>query len=486
MPLPAWGRSDLPQPPPYGLRNAVRVIGPGTLLLAISLGCGDWLLGPVAVARHGSALLAVALISILLQSLLNTEMARYTLATGEPIWSGFMRTWPGRGFWGGCYAALHWIQLGWPGWALAAGATLAALFLGRAPRSEDHASVMLLGYLVLAASIAIVVIGRGVRAAIERAEPVALAAIAAFLLLIGLWLVPGAVWAELARGFLGRGGTAPADLDWALVAAFAAYSGAGGAINATLTHWVRDKGFGMASMVGGPPVAVAGRALALDHEGTIFPTTPENLAKWTQWWRYVRLNLGWVWTAGCVVSMGLPVLLTLAFVDAGTEATGLAGATLLARGLAEAHGYAFWFLVLGAGFWILFSIQIGIVESFARSVTDIVCTASARARERAGLTHLVALACFTAGALAAMALGDPLGLVVVSASVAAVNLVLLALHTLWVTARLLPPELRPPRWRQAGLVVTGLFFSALVVLAASRPGRLLVLFAPATPPLGYF
>jgi hypothetical protein len=184
--------------------------------------------------------------------------------------------------------------------------------------------------------------------------------------------------------------------------------------------------------------------------------------------------------------MGLPVLLTLAFVERNRQAGGLAGTTLLAQALADAHGYAFWFLVLGAGFWILFSIQIGIVESFARSVTDIVCTASARARGRAGATYLAALACFTAGAFAAMTLGDPLGLVVVSASVAAINLVLLAAHTLWVTVRLLPPALRPPLWRRVGLVLTGLFFSALVALAASRPARLVSLFAPAPPPLGYF
>jgi hypothetical protein len=67
----------------------------------------------------------VCTLSVILQALLNTEMARYTLATGESIFIGFMRTPPGPRFWAWIYSLLHLLQLGWPGWAAAGGSALA-------------------------------------------------------------------------------------------------------------------------------------------------------------------------------------------------------------------------------------------------------------------------------------------------------------------------------------------------------------------------
>ena len=95
------------------------MIGPAAVLLAVSVGAGEWLLGPAAAARYGATILWITTASVVLQTLLNTEMARYTLATGEPIFTGFMRTAPGPTFWGWAYAWLHFLQIGWPGWALA-------------------------------------------------------------------------------------------------------------------------------------------------------------------------------------------------------------------------------------------------------------------------------------------------------------------------------------------------------------------------------
>jgi len=169
-PLPPWRRSDLPHPPAFTLGNAVRVIGPGTLLLGVSLGAGDWLLGPAVTVTYGAALLWLCTMSVILQAVLNTEMARYTLATGEPIFTGFMRTPPGAPFWGWSYSLLHLAQVAWPGWALAAGSALAALSLGRMPRADDHEVVLTLGYLVFLGSIGIVLLGGRVQRRVERAE----------------------------------------------------------------------------------------------------------------------------------------------------------------------------------------------------------------------------------------------------------------------------------------------------------------------------
>ena len=66
--LPAWQQGDLPHPPASSVRNAVRVIGLGTILLGLSLGAGDWLLGPAVAVTHALSLLGVCTLSVILQT----------------------------------------------------------------------------------------------------------------------------------------------------------------------------------------------------------------------------------------------------------------------------------------------------------------------------------------------------------------------------------------------------------------------------------
>ena len=92
--LPAWASADLPAPPPFTPRNVLRVIGPGAILLATAIGGGEWLVGPAAGVKYGTTIMGVATIAILLQLVFNLEAIRYTLYTGEPIYTGFMRLAP--------------------------------------------------------------------------------------------------------------------------------------------------------------------------------------------------------------------------------------------------------------------------------------------------------------------------------------------------------------------------------------------------------
>ena len=92
--LPAWKPADLPDPPlPRGLQW-IGVVGPGVIVLGLSIGSGEFLLGPAVFVRHGLTLLWVTFLSVYLQTIFNTELMRYTLATGEPVFTGFMRTRP--------------------------------------------------------------------------------------------------------------------------------------------------------------------------------------------------------------------------------------------------------------------------------------------------------------------------------------------------------------------------------------------------------
>jgi hypothetical protein len=481
--LPDWSQGDLPHPPPFTLRNAMRVIGPSTILLGLSLGAGDWLLGPALVAKHGPGLLWICVLSVILQALLNTEMARYTLATGESVYAGFMRTPPGPRFWGWAYSLLHLAQLGWPGWAAAGGSAMAGLFLGRMPRGEDREVVLVLGYLVFLASVVIAARGTRVQRRIERAELLMMGWMLVFLITAVALIVPREVYARVAAGFLGRlppGFALPPDVDWPLVTALAAYSGAGGVINATLTHWLRDRGFGMAGSVGFVPAAIGAERVPLTPAGAVFPGTEANLAKWSGWWSYLRADFWFLWTPGCLIAMALPVLLAVAVVAPQTAMSGLGTGVVLAQALGQSHGIVFWMLTLLTGAWILVSTQVGITSGFARSVTDILWTSglwSTGAQPgAAGTLYYAVLGVFMLAGCLVLPIANPLSLVLIGANLAALNFVVLAAHTLWVNRRLLPAEARPSVWREAAVAAGGVFFGVLAAQVLARPSALLGLF----------
>src|SRR5690349_2554260 len=93
--LPAWDADELPAPVPFGWKNLLALIGPGIVLVGSSIGTGEWVMGPQAAQKYGGALLWVVPLAILCQVILNTEAMRYTLLTGEPVFTGFLRSRPG-------------------------------------------------------------------------------------------------------------------------------------------------------------------------------------------------------------------------------------------------------------------------------------------------------------------------------------------------------------------------------------------------------
>ena len=350
--LPPWEElTELPAPPPYSLKNAFRVAGAGAIVLGGAIGSGEWLIGPAVTAQFTAALLWVATISILLQWVFNEEACRYTLYTGEPIFSGFMRTKPGAAFWGWFYSVLGFIQLGWPGWAAAAATAIVAALIGGTPGPEHAGQVLFWGYVTFFASLVLLLLGRKVEQALEYAEWFMVIWIIAALLFLGLFFTSLSTWITVITGFLGGGlyyirspqtgelmGLIPSGADWLILAGFAAYAGAGGLGNCTITNWVRDKGMGMGSQVGYIPAAVGGGEVKLEAHGKVFEPTPENASRFREWMKYIRFDQGWVFTLGCFIGMGLPALLTVQFIPPGTQVGGMAVAVRQAEGISNAFG----------------------------------------------------------------------------------------------------------------------------------------------------
>ena len=103
---------DLPRVPKLS-----QVVGPSAIMLGASLGSGETLFWPVLVAQHGWALYWAFFIGVITQFFINTEIQRWTLATGESVFRAYERI---NRFWPFLFLCMGFVSLGWPGWAASA------------------------------------------------------------------------------------------------------------------------------------------------------------------------------------------------------------------------------------------------------------------------------------------------------------------------------------------------------------------------------
>jgi hypothetical protein len=382
--LPPWESAALPEPVPFSVRNAVKAIGPGVILLGAAIGSGEWLLGPALTARYGGMLLWIATISVLLQVCLNTEASRYTLYTGEPIFSGYMRCRPGSRFWSFFYIVVDSPGL-WPGLVANAATAVAAAWLtigsgtGEfgpavvARLKDEEALVRTCAYLIFALCVGLVLFGGKVYNMLKASITFMVVWILGYLILVDLFMVGPATWGRVALGFLSFG-QIPPGVDWSLIAAFSAFAGAGGLGNASTSNYIREQGWGMGGEVGAIPSAVGGKNISLSHIGKVFPLTEENVRRFREWYKYVRFDQYAIWAGGCFLGIALPAMLAMRFVGQNTELSGWDGAAFQAAGIAREYGAVFWYLTLLCGFWVLFSSQLLVVDSVGRRWSDMIWT----------------------------------------------------------------------------------------------------------------
>src|SRR5918992_293817 len=106
-------------------------VGPSLIALGVSIGSGEWLLGPQAVGQYGFVGVGwVILISAVLQTFYNVECSRYVLATGEVPVVGWGRVPPGSLWWVPLSVLIIIFAFIAGGWAAAAGRGVYALFQG--------------------------------------------------------------------------------------------------------------------------------------------------------------------------------------------------------------------------------------------------------------------------------------------------------------------------------------------------------------------
>ena len=473
--LDPWTRTDLPAPPtPRGL-GWLAVVGPGVIVLGLAIGSGEFLLGPAAFVKYGLSLLWVTGIAIFLQTVFNTELMRYTVATGEPVFTGFMRTRPSSTGWAWIYSGLYFIQAGWPAWAANAAGAIYFLVVRRLPGPADANVAYYIGVATFLGCVVVLLIGRRIEQTLELLNWVMIAAILGSFTILAVIFVPSQTWLAATVGFAGfdlangRFDFIPQGADFVLLAALVGYSGAGGVGNITLSNWARDKGYGMSERAGYIPCAFGGQKVNLAHSGFIFTPDAASMQRWRGWWRIVRADQWGVFFIGAILGMVLPALLYVTFLPQGTDIRGLSIAAALAQAVGATSGPILAGAIAFLGAWILFKTQLDNLDGMTRAITDILWTGSSRVRTwRGGDVRAVyygVLVVIVVWGIIALRLAPPIVLLQLAANLASVVLVVASLHLLYINTRLLPVGLRPPLWRRAALVVMSVFYAFFVTLS---------------------
>jgi hypothetical protein len=380
---------DLPEPeevfkvPRLGPWEVIRfVIGPSLIALGISIGSGEWLLGPLNVGQYGFIGVGwVITLSAILQTFYNVEIARYVVATGEVPALGFGRTPPGYWLWVPLTVFLFYFAFIWGGWVRGASESLFSLITGRLPTPQDSGTIVWMATFLMIVVFLITLFGRKISRTLELVNWAVVGFILLSLILIDILIVPGRKWGEGILGLI-TPALPPKGSDPTLLGGLAGFTALASGLNWFVMNYYRDKGYGMGYRVGFISGLIGGRQEAILPVGKTFPEDEKNARLWGRWFRYLLLDQWVVFFCGAILGMVLPTILvshlaSLPGVEAPTRAT---MPTYAASVLGRFYGPVFFYWALLAGFFILFSTQLGIYESLVRNFTDAVYGTSERFR----------------------------------------------------------------------------------------------------------
>src|SRR6266513_4211645 len=200
-PLPV---ADLPEPEEvFNIKGrmgpkqlVLYVLGPSMIALGISIGSGEWLVGPRTVGGAGGLVGIgwVVLVSALLQVFYNVELGRFTVATGEAPVVAFGRVPPGFLLWTPLAVGLFYLAFIWGGWAANAGESLFPLIFGRARTAGGLSTVKALGAALLFVIFGITLFGRKISRTLEIVNWFMVVFILLSVVIIAILVVPSAVW----------------------------------------------------------------------------------------------------------------------------------------------------------------------------------------------------------------------------------------------------------------------------------------------------
>jgi hypothetical protein len=378
---------DLPEPEEafgvsrIGFAQVVKfAIGPSLIALGISIGSGEWLLGPLNIGQFGFVGLGwVILISALLQTFFNIEASRYVVATGEVPVVGFGRVPPGVVFWVPLSVFVLFFAFIWGGWAAGAGQGLFALINGEVAGEGDLTQVRWLAIGLLGLVFVIAALSRKVTRGLELVNWAIVGSLLIVLLILDIAIVPAAKWWEGIRGFF-QFSRPPSGISATQLGGLAGFTALASGLNWYVMAHYRDKGYGMGYRTGFI-AGLRGEKKEVLPNGVTFPDDEKNTRLWKRWYRFLLLDMWGVFFIGAMLGMLLPTILMSHLVDvSGRAPTEENVPTFVADILRGEYGDFVFYVALLVGTLILFSTQLGIFEALIRNFTDAAHGSSPRFR----------------------------------------------------------------------------------------------------------
>ncbi|MGH2828161.1 MAG: Nramp family divalent metal transporter [Actinomycetota bacterium] len=442
--LPGVGYRDLPEPLP--LR---KVVGPSVVLLAVSIGSGEFVLWPFITSRMGTGILWIAAIGILTQYFINMEIERYTLATGETAVTGFTRLWNHWSWLFIIFTAGAWV---WPGWATGATTSLGFLF------NWESGTVNIVTVLGLVAIGIALTASPVVYQTVEKFQMVMVAIIFVFLILALFMGSEAEAWGNLFAF------TTPdhPDLTPALMLGALAFAGAGGSVNLAQSNWMRDKGLGMGAHIAKIESPLTGEPVAVPSIGWMFPTDEENMRRWRGWWKVANQEQFYFFFVLGAISIIVLSVLTASTVFGEDVGSDFEFIQLEGERLKEI--VAPWF---GSFFWItgavvLFSTNLGVLDHVGRVIADILKINWLSENERwseSKLYFAIVWAEITIGSLILLfAIDQPLLLLVIASSLNGLVMLVYSVLLIMLNRKTMPGPVRIAGVRLGAMVWSVVFF----------------------------
>lgn len=462
-----------------------RMVGPSLILAGLALGSGEFILWPHIVYKSGFIFFWAALLGILTQYCINMEIERWTLLTGESTITGFCRlSW----HWSYIFLAMNIIPYAFPGWGTGAAQLLSWLWFG--PHEVVNQGVthyeayylreLAIGGLVLCGVV--LTAGPVVYNTVERIQSWLVMGI---LLLVGLIAFMTVRWdalTGLGRGLLSVGSLPDPDttgLSMMQLLGALAFAGAGGTLNLGQSNYVKDKGYGMGQYIGRITSPITGKEETVEETGYHFHHTPENLARWRDWWRAANIEHAFSFLLTCVVTLFLLALIaySLLYDEQGQlreQARHLSGGmdfvyaqSLLLRDYPAGSLLRLSYLLAGAA--ILLTTELGVLDCVARISADLVRVNFLRDSQRwtVGRLYFVFLWCEIALGSGILLLGikEPQALIQTSAALNGGVMFLYSLLLLYMNSKILPRSLAITPWRFVAMVWACAFFGYFTIQA---------------------
>lgn len=433
-----------------------KIAGPGAILVGLSIGAGEIVIWPRIAAEYGGSMVWAAVVGIFIQLWVNFEVARWTIATGETVYTGYSRVWRGFAPLFILLTLVSWIA---PGWGRASGLALKALLIGPGGWGSDT-----FWTVITFGAVTLILFGpKLIYNSVEKTIEVLVAIVTIGLIAVVIAIGSADTWKELGSGIVNVGYKDPGMSVKTLFIALV-FAGAGGTANLFYTFYLRDKNIGMGGRLPQLQNPLRGRAETVPSTGFVVEDTEENRTRFTAWWNYVKKDQLLFFWALNTVTMMLFIFGALAVLH--PKGIVPEKGTLIwdeAQVLAEVWGGPGRTIFLLVGVATLFSTQLALVDGVSRSVSDIVYTnfKGARKRTLSWWYMLIAGIWIIAGCLITFVMEQmgvsELGFLFNAAYMGGFAMALYVPLTLYINRRFLPKFARP-----GGICTTMMILASLV------------------------